>query len=76
MLGAQYIANDRGSRQKPFTVTGADVAPWAFANTGLSNGSNFGLYGIEIDATNPASPPGTQVLARIRISSDRDGRLR
>ena len=65
LLGAQYIANDRGARQKPFTVTGADVAPWAFANTGLSNGSNFGLYGIEIDATNPASPPGTQVLARI-----------
>jgi len=65
LLGAQYIANDRGSRQKPYTVTGADVAPWAFANTGLANGSSFGLYGIEIDATNPVSPPGTQVLARI-----------
>jgi N,N-dimethylformamidase len=65
LLGTQYIANDRGTHQQPFTVTGADAAPWVFANTGLTNGSTFGLYGIEIDATNPASPPGTQVLARI-----------
>jgi hypothetical protein len=65
VLGAQYIANDRGTHQQPFTVTGADVAPWAFANTGLANGSTFGRYGIEIDAVTPASPPGTQVLARI-----------
>jgi hypothetical protein len=65
LLGAQYIANDRGSRQKPYVVTGADVAPWAFAGTGLGNGSTFGLYGVEIDAVTSASPPGTQVLARI-----------
>ena len=44
---------------------GADVAPWAFAGTGLGNGAPFGRYGIEIDATTPLSPPGTQVLARI-----------
>ncbi|HET7130162.1 MAG TPA: N,N-dimethylformamidase beta subunit family domain-containing protein [Gaiellaceae bacterium] len=65
LLGAQYIANDRGEHQQPFTVTGADVAPWVFANTGLGNGSTFGRYGIEIDATNSSSPPGTQVLAQI-----------
>jgi hypothetical protein len=65
LLGNQYIASDRGSRRAPFTVVGADVAPWAFAGTGLANGSTFGLYGIEIDARSPASPPATQVLATI-----------
>ena len=65
VLGSQYLANDSGQRQEPFTVTGADVAPWLFAGTGLSNGSQFGKYGIEIDATTPSSPPGTQVLAQI-----------
>ena len=65
LLGVQYLANDRGQRQQPFTVVGADYAPWAFTGTGLGNGSQFGLYGIEIDATTPLSPPGTQVLARI-----------
>ena len=65
LLGSQYLANDSGQRQQPYTVTGADAAPWLFAGTGLGNGSQFGLYGIEIDATTPNSPPGTQVLARI-----------
>jgi hypothetical protein len=65
LLGAQYLANDSGQRQAPFTVAGAESAPWLFARTGLGNGSQFGLYGIEIDATTPNSPPGTQVLARI-----------
>jgi hypothetical protein len=65
LLGNQYIASDRGQRRAPFTVVGADVAPWAFAGTGLGNGSTFGLYGIEIDARSPASPATTQVLATI-----------
>ena len=65
LLGNQYIASDRGQRHAPFTVSGADVAPWAFAGTGLGNGAQFGMYGIEIDARSPASPPGTQVLATI-----------
>ncbi len=65
LLGNQYLASDRGQRRAPFTVVGADVAPWAFAGTGLGNGSTFGLYGIEIDARGPASPPQTQVLATI-----------
>jgi hypothetical protein len=65
LLGNQYIASDRGQRRAPFTVVGADAAPWAFAGTGLGNGSTFGLYGIEIDARSPVSPPGTLVLANI-----------
>jgi N,N-dimethylformamidase beta subunit-like, C-terminal len=65
LLGVQYVASDRGERRAPFTVVGADAAPWAFAGTGLANGSTFGLYGIEIDARSPASPPSTEVLARI-----------
>ena len=65
LLGNQYLASDRGQKRAPFTVVGADLAPWAFAGTGLGNGSTFGLYGIEIDARGPASPAGTQVLATI-----------
>jgi hypothetical protein len=65
LCGVQYRASDRGKRQAPFVVTGADLAPWAFGGTGLANGSSFGSYGIEIDSTTPASPPGTQVLARV-----------
>jgi hypothetical protein len=65
LLGNQYIASDRGRRRAPFTVVGADVAPWAFEGTGLVNGSTFGKYGIEIDARSPFSPASTQVLAAI-----------
>jgi hypothetical protein len=65
LCGVQYIASDRGSFQQPFTVVGADVAPWAFAGTGLGNGSTFGSYGIEFDARAASSPPGTHVLANI-----------
>jgi hypothetical protein len=65
LLGAQYLANDGGERQQPFVVQGANEAPWAFVGTGLTNGSSFGRYGIEIDATTPESPPGTMILARI-----------
>jgi len=65
LLGNQYIASDRGQRRAPFTVVGADVAPWAFEGTGLTNGATFGLYGIEIDARSAASPTSTQVLAAI-----------
>jgi hypothetical protein len=65
LCGVQYLASDRGERQAPFVVTGADVAPWAFDETGLKNGEAFGLYGIEIDARARTSPPQIQVLARI-----------
>ena len=65
LIGTQYLANDDGSLQDAFRVTGADLAPWAFEGTGLTNGSVFGQYGIEIDQTTTNSPAGTIVLARI-----------
>jgi hypothetical protein len=65
LVGAQYIGSNHGAVQAPFVVSGATQAPWLFAGTGLVNGSTFGRYGIEIDASGPGSPPGTIVLARI-----------
>lgn len=69
LLGAQYRANDDGSRQGVFHVVSEETAPWLWAGTGLRNGSTIGEYvggyGIEIDGTAPSSPPGTQVLAII-----------
>ena len=44
----------------------AGRVPWLFARTGLRDGSLIpGYYGIEIDGTTPASPPGTTVVATI-----------
>ena len=65
LVGVQYRASDRGTQQNPFVVTEAGAASFAFAGTGLQAGSSFGLYGIEIDAVAPSSPPGTVVLAEI-----------
>jgi hypothetical protein len=65
VVGVQYVGSNNGARQAGYTVTGASQAPWAFAGTGLTDGDVFGRYGIEIDARTAASPPATQVLARI-----------
>lgn len=65
VVGVQYVGSNNGSRQAGYTVTGASHEPWAFEGTGLSDGDVFGRYGIEIDGRTGASPPGTQVLARI-----------
>jgi hypothetical protein len=66
LVGVQYVASNHGEHQEPYTVTGASQAPWAFAGTGLADGSTLGTrYGIEIDQRTAASPPDTQVLARI-----------
>ena len=69
LIGVQYRANDNGRLQRPFIVRAADTVPWLFAGTDLSNGASLGQelggYGIEIDMTTPASPPGTTVLAEI-----------
>ena len=69
LLGVQYRGNDDGRIQRPFIVRGATTAPWLFAGTDLSDGAEFGQelggYGIEIDATTTASPPGTIVVAEI-----------
>ncbi|MGH3104811.1 MAG: N,N-dimethylformamidase beta subunit family domain-containing protein, partial [Gaiellaceae bacterium] len=65
LVGTQYVGSDQGQRQGPYVVTDADAAGWVFDGTGLAPGGAFGRYGIEIDASTPASPPGTQVVARI-----------
>ena len=65
VVGVQYVGSNNGAKQGAFVVTGALTAPWVFVGTGLLNGDEFGRYGIEIDARTAASPPGTQLLARI-----------
>jgi hypothetical protein len=69
LIGTQYIANDEGHRQGVYVVTDSAAAPWLWDKTGLEGGGTFGAfvggYGIEIDASGPYSPPGTQVLAQI-----------
>jgi len=51
----------------PFIVRNTTATPWLWQGLGLDEGSIFGQvvggYGIEIDATTAASPPGTIVLA-------------
>jgi len=64
LVGVQYIGSNHGAVQSPFVVA-ADAPAWLLAGTGLAPGASFGLYGIEIDARAPASPPGTHVLATI-----------
>lgn len=52
---------------RPYTVRGAETAPWLFRGTGLENGDTFGgKYGVEIDMVTKDSPPGTILLAEIR----------
>jgi hypothetical protein len=65
LVGVQWAASNYGTSQTPYVVQGAGSSPWAFAGTGLQNGSSFGRYGIEIDSRAPSSPPGTRLLARI-----------
>ncbi len=69
LLGVQYRGNDDGRIQRPYIVRSASTAPWLWAGTGLGDGATFGQelggYGIEIDQTAPATPPGTIVLAEI-----------
>ncbi len=69
VLGVQYRGNDDGRRQQPYIVRSAATAPWFWAGTGLGDGATFGQelggYGIEIDQTSAATPPGTIVLAEI-----------
>jgi hypothetical protein len=65
VLGAQYVASDRGWRKAPFVVRASRDAEWVFAGTGLEPGSRFGRFGIEIDRRTRHSPRGTVVLAEI-----------
>ncbi len=66
LIGAEYVDWNHGEYpNRPFTVTGTQQAPWLFRGTGLRDGIDFGVYGIEVDALAPNSPPNTRVLARI-----------
>jgi len=65
LLGVQYAGSDRGTHQAPFVVTADGASSFVFADTGLGEGATFGLYGIEVDATTAATPPGAVVLAQI-----------
>jgi hypothetical protein len=67
LIGAQYIDWYRNRYpNQPYRVVGAGRVPWLFARTGLKDGSLIpGYYGIEIDGTTPASPPGTTLVAAI-----------
>ncbi|MBV8937739.1 MAG: hypothetical protein JO095_18320, partial [Alphaproteobacteria bacterium] len=67
LIGAEYVDWYRNRYpNQPYQVVGANRVPWLFAGTGLKNGSLIpGYFGIEIDATTSASPPGTTVVATI-----------
>jgi hypothetical protein len=66
LVGVQWAASSGSAQPRaPYVVQGASAALWAFAGTGLRNGSSFGRYGLELDSRAPSSPPGTRVLARI-----------
>ena len=69
LLGAQYLANDDGRRQKPFVVRRSNRVPWLWDGTDLDDGATFGEFvggfGTEIDARSRYSPPGTTVVAEI-----------
>ncbi|HEY6836537.1 MAG TPA: N,N-dimethylformamidase beta subunit family domain-containing protein [Gaiellaceae bacterium] len=64
VVGVQFAASGR-SGGKAYVVQGAGAEPWAFAATGLADGSAFGRFGTEVDSTSPQTPAGTVVLARI-----------
>ena len=52
-IGAQYRANDDGTRQGAYTVVAAEAAPWLFerrASHRIDVRREVGGYGIEIDA--------------------------
>ncbi len=63
LVGAQYRGNNL--RSGPYIVRDAAAAPWLFAGTGLTDGSQFCCGGIEIDKTTSHSPHGVKVLAEI-----------
>jgi hypothetical protein len=65
LIGVQYIGNDNGEHRGPYILTQSGATGWVFAGSGLSAGTEFASFGIEIDHTSVASPPGTQVIAEI-----------
>jgi hypothetical protein len=63
LVGIQYLGwNHNRFANAPYVVR---TAGWPFAGTGVSPGSRFGTYGIEIDGPAPSSPHGLRVLATV-----------
>ena len=65
LLGVQYIGYDDGTRRGPWLVSRSAARSWIFDGVRLGKGNTFSNAGIEIDATAPSSPRGTQILASI-----------
>ena len=66
LVGVEYFYWNVGRyHSRPYTIVGAGRTPWLFAGTGLKNGDSFGYFGIEVDGRTAASPPQTQLLARM-----------
>ena len=65
LLGGQYLAKRPTVSGSSRTRLWAPMRRLGICGHRSHNGSQFGRYGIEIDATTVVSPPGTQVLARV-----------
>jgi hypothetical protein len=66
LVGVQYFTWNQGKFDaEPYTVTGAELAPWLFAGTNLANGDRFSIFGTEADRRTPRSPASLRVLATI-----------
>jgi len=66
LVGVQYFYwNLAHYPSRPYTIVGTRRTPWLFARTQLRNGDSFGYFGIEVDDRTTASPPQTQLLARM-----------
>jgi hypothetical protein len=66
LVGVQYFTWNQGKfGAKPYTVTGAQLAPWLFAGTGLADGDRFSMFGTEADRRTPHSPASLRVVATI-----------
>jgi hypothetical protein len=66
VVGSDYVDwNHDYYKNVPYDVTAAQEAPWLFHDTDLHDASTFGVYGIEVDAVGPGSPPNTKILAKI-----------
>lgn len=63
LVGIQYL--DWNHDKWPNTSYVVGTSGWPFAGSGVSQGTRFGTYGIEIDARTASSPPNVHVLATV-----------
>ena len=72
LLGVRYVASDRGQRHAPFTVVGADIAPWAFSNPGSTTAPSSGRTGSRSTRAAPLRRRTPRCSRRSRTCSARD----